>query len=184
MGRAPSYDVEGMAERVSAVLSAASAAERRAGREWYATAREAARVIAAEADISVDTAAGIIAAWSPRAQWADNLSRARRCARGEHVPGLGRSRAAAERIRAGEHPLEVLRGPKTRSFYRNIVGDPTAITVDIWAARAAGWSGRETFTAAQYAAISEAYRRAAAAHRLEPSTAQAIAWVATRGRAA
>lgn len=148
--------------------------------------------MARETGLTVSTCAGVIAALSPRVRWAQNIEYAwavvRHRALGfESVPPVlpvfSRNRWAAWRIATGERPLSVLGGLKVRSFYRNIMGDAQAVTVDVWAGRAAGLE-RVSFTARQYALISRAYREAASTLGMRASDTQAAAWVVARGSAA
>lgn len=85
--------------------------------------------------------------------------------------------------------------PKTRAFAANLSGDRTAVTVDVWAVRIAlspGWRrGQDDNSelvlgrAGVYDAIAQAYRVAARRRGVDPTTAQATAWVVVRnGRAA
>jgi hypothetical protein len=53
------------------------------------------------------------------------------------VNGTLANRAKAWRIACGEDPDAVLSGPKVRAFFANIMGDVDAVTIDVWAARAA-----------------------------------------------
>ena len=91
---------------------------------------------------------------------------------------LGRERAGA--IAAGARPLDVLGGDKTRAFYRAITGDREAVTVDVWAARAAlgDWI---SLTPKRYGRISAAYKAAARRLGEDPRTVQATVWLVARG---
>lgn len=155
-----------------------------AGRTWYRTARREARRIARENDITLSCAAGIIAATSPRVQWSHNLNLARGIAAGQEVRGLGNSIRSAQRIRNGERPLAVMQGPKVRAFYRNIMGDESHVTLDVWALKAAGWTADRVPGKATRASITEAYVLLAAERGETPAMLQAAIWVAVRGRAA
>jgi hypothetical protein len=96
-------------------------------------------------------------------------------------------RAAA--ILNGARPLDVLGGYKVRSFYRNITGDTEAVTVDVWAHRAAlgditlhaNRSSSLLRNGKRYRAIANAYRQVAPDYGLRPSEFQAATWVAVRG---
>lgn len=127
--------------------------------------------------------AGVIAALSPRIQWVRNLE----CAVDvlEHrVPRcLGRSAHAAAVIRDGARPLDVLGGPKTRAFYRNLTGDLSAVTVDVHAAKAAGVDPDTLGRRGVYDDVAQCYRIAADHRGLAPAIFQAIVWCAWRGRA-
>jgi S-adenosylmethionine:diacylglycerol 3-amino-3-carboxypropyl transferase len=76
-----------------------------------------------------------------------------------------------------------LNGPKTVAFWRNITGDLDAVTVDVWAARAAtGDRSRDRVTAKQYQTIAAAYRAAADIVGANPRDVQAAVWVHTRNQ--
>jgi hypothetical protein len=160
------------------------------GHSWYANARKECGRLAVAYGVSPRAAAGVVAALSPRMRWSVNLRQASRVlaahASGEVAPphvGIRAFVAKAWRIAKGERPLDVLSGPKVRAFYRNLCGDLSHVTVDVWAARALGWNGDKGMTDAQYARASEAYRRAAASVGVPPAVFQAVVWAAIRGRA-
>ena len=161
------------------------------GQEWYATASASAAAIADASGLSYDTCVGIIAALSPRVRWATNLVWATtiahaRAAGAIEAPAVSTrsNRGLAWRIACGEAPLDVMKGPKTRSFFANIAGDERAVAVDVWAARAAeGYRDERAPTGKRYAAIADAYREAADQRGLSPRDLQACVWVAVRGHA-
>ena len=165
-------------------------AAQREAREWYALAQTEARRLARKHRTTRARAAGTIAALSPLQTWAGNVSAADRvlaaAAAGEpEAPrvGLGANVAKAWRIAQGERPLDVLSGPKVRSFYRNIMGDLSAVTVDRWAARACGVPESFPRGAKNYAQCEHAYREAATTLGIAPAILQAIVWCSIRGRA-
>lgn len=90
-------------------------------------------------------------------------------------------RRQAWSIAHGADPLDVLNGPKVRRFYLNITGDHSVVTVDVWAARAAGVDGK--LTGARYLAVERAYQNAARIVGMTPRDLQAAVWVHTRGSA-
>lgn len=104
-------------------------------------------------------------------------------------------RDQAWRIANGEAPLSVLRGPKVRAFYANITGDADAVTVDVWAVRAARgdqacvpdgrgrlrYADDGTVSAREYREYADVYRRAARRLGVTPRECQAAVWVAVRG---
>lgn len=162
---------------------------RAAGHQWYPHAfREAAR-LAALAGCSVERAAGVIAALSPRAFWGLNLVWAARVldasAAGLQGPPLvstRANRATAWSIATGAADLEAL-GPKTAVFARAILGDMTAVTVDVWAKRAAlgDMTADATVTEQDRTEMTAAYRRAARILEITPRDLQAVVWLAVRG---
>jgi len=154
------------------------------GEVWYRTSRGEARRLARKHGVTVSRAAGVIAALSPRVQWSVNVRMADALLGGQRVRGLGLSVANARRIRRGERPLDVLNGPKTRAFYRAIMGDEDAAVIDVWMMRAAGRSEASPRNAADYDLVSEALRRAARQVGRGTATFQAIVWTQVRGAAA
>lgn len=184
-----------MVRRITRAYRAATPADRAAGLGWYdAAAREAAAIWADRPDI----AAGVLAALSPRCQWATNVAWAHAlvaAARaGQACPPVSTesNRATAWAIATtGADPLthlgkishtgRVTSGHKVRAFYRNITGDEHAVTVDVWAFRAATGRDVDAVSATDYRAISAAYARAAAILGISPRDCQAAVWVATRG---
>lgn len=156
--------------------------------QWYGQARAACRAMAREHSVSERTAAGVVAALSPRQQWRFNLKAADMVlaarAAGKRQPprvGIMGNVAKAWRIAGGEKPLAVLGGPKVRAFYRNITGDLDHVTVDVWAARAAGLDGHPK-NVREYDAVADEYRRVAALVGIRPAQLQAIVWVVIRSR--
>lgn len=167
--------------RMSRLLEHATPEELQAAEDWYPSARLEAYSVAKRARVTVEQGAGIIAAFSPRVPWKRNLALAHAYADGHPTPGLGASRAAADRVTA--HGLEALTGPKVLEFARAIAGDPDAVVIDVWMLRAAGITDRDAPSAVQRARIADAVRRLARRHGLEPRTMQALLWIRARGSA-
>ncbi len=158
----------------------------KAGLSWYSDAH----AVAASLDPSnPHRAAGVIAALSPRIQWARNLELAAHvyATDGEATGTLGASCRAAAAIYAGADPLSVLNGPKVRSFYA-LIADPTdadTVCVDrhaidialgvrmTGAARGAYVLGRDGL----YDRCARAYRRAAEVLAHTPAQVQAVTWL-------
>jgi hypothetical protein len=164
------------------------------GHDWYNHAHEVAAKIGQG---NVERGAGVIAALSPQTGWGRNLHLAHELMTTGTTKHTKDSIVKAQRIREGEHPLEVLGGQKVRSFYQNISNpnDPHVVTVDRHAHDIAiGIPFRGTAKAAEkapnlglgakgrYEHFSEAYK--AAAHELgveHPHKVQATTWVTHRG---
>lgn len=175
--------------RIVRAFRAASAADLAAGLGWYATAW----AVAQELDPrNPARAAGVIAALSPRCQWSTNIVWARAVLAaadsGAACPAVHTEtmRAQAYRIARGEHALAVLNGPKVRAFFANIVGDTDAVTVDVWAVRAAtGLTGDDAIrmisTPAKYGRVAQCYREAARILGVTPREVQAAVWTSIRG---
>jgi len=172
---------------------------------WYGRGRSHVRRIARETGATERAVAGVVAALSPRQHWSVNLRIAEEVVRaarqGQPCPAVstGANRAKAWRIANGERPLDVLGGPKVRAFYRNLTGNLDLVTVDVWAARAAGLTYRDGqgIDERTYARVAVAYANVAEAVGIRPAELQAIVWaqvraqgyvrsngVAVRGRAA
>lgn len=174
--------------RVDGWFEAATAQDLADGLAWYDRAYRAAERMADRYGVSVRCAAGVIAALSPRAQWGSNVAGAEKmiasAVAGEGQPsvnGLPDNRAKAWRIATGEDPDEVLSGPKVCAFFANILGDTEAVTIDMWAARAAeGWANERAPARRRYALLSESYRRVARKRGLCPRDVQAAVWTVYR----
>lgn len=157
------------------------------GTDWYPLARRIVERMAIEYDYPATTVAGVIAALSPRLQWAPNLRAARAVLRGEVPRGvfsasLRKAQAIADRGTL-PYPLDVLGGPKVRAFFLALMGRDDVAVVDTWVLRAVGYD-TDKLTPKAYDAISQALRIAAAEVGITTARLQAIAWVAVRGRAA
>lgn len=176
--------VRRLARRLVALWHAADKAVRTAGVQWYRDARATARRLARAHGCSLATAAGVIAALSPRLTWAYNVVAADLVlGAAERVPGVFRANLAKSRaIAEGARPLTVLSGPKVRAFYRALMGDTSAAVVDVWTARAAGVDP-EGLSPQLYAQVARALRMGADEVGTTTTSLQAVAWVAVRGRA-
>lgn len=166
-----------------------------AGRSWYAEAHAEVSRLArvAPPGIGRSACAGVLAALSPRAQWGQNVAAARAAVSAAELGpfvvaeaaapyALGANCRKAARILTGEPAELVLGGPKVRAFWRAILGDPDAVTIDWWACVAAGRPGDfARLTPRRLAVIDCAYRRAAEWAGESPRDFQAIAWVLARG---
>lgn len=153
--------------------------------DWYTQERRKLRALALQHNRTEAVAVGVTAALSPRMPWSRNLSLAAQAlAQGtcEGLPALPRSKDQAERILHGERPLNVLRGPKVRAFYRALRGDTDACVIDTHMARALGHRGRFPEGRA-YERLSNRLRARATRAGLPVSYYQALVWIKQRGRA-
>lgn len=155
------------------------------GMSWYNDAHNLARDIA---NGDVWCGAGVIAAFSPLTPWWRNLELAVDSLSSgvARTDTLSNSAKCAQRIIDGEHPLEVLRGDKTRAFCSNIAtnGECDSVTVDVHAFSIAHGkpipSSKIVLGKRLYREIAECYSRAAKREGLANSQMQAITWVAWR----
>lgn len=182
-----------LARRVSRVWARARKSDVEAGATWYHEAGELAFHLGRNTGYGKSAAAAVISHLSPRTTWARNRSGAiSLMVYGEHYDGiiganLDRARAALDVAKDREYGADLsdtFGGDKTRAFYRNILGDTEAVTVDVWAARVVGVDESLLKRKGVYDAIAEAYRIAARDAGVEPATMQATTWVVARnGRA-
>lgn len=159
------------------------------GCDWYdGRAPAEIRQIAKDTGTTYGVAAGMLAVANTNASWSGSLTLARKfatqAAEGRPISGgMGPVLEKAQRIANGEKPTAVLTSNKIGRFYRNMTGNHEVVTVDRWAARAAGAEhmlGRK----GGYEAIEAAYIDAAHEVGLPPAMCQAVVWVAIRGTAA
>ena len=183
------YTVETMARNIIALIQSASLDERSDGLRWYSEAQSVARNLAdtGNADyLSLERAAGIIAALSPRLHWSRNVEAAFTLVETGTCATLTRSREQALAILHGGAPMDVLGGLKTRAFAIAIQtgGNAGIPVVDTWAVRAATRGKFDEVSRARYADVAQAYEVAARRLSMRGHDAQAIAWVVIRGKAA
>lgn len=186
-----------MVRRLLSIYDGADAETRRVGAAWYADAAAVAERLAALDGHRPDRAADALAALSPRLRWMPNvravLALVRAHAAGADAPPhvSGVFRRSLQQGWTALHGGGAGTGPKVSAFACNIRtrGLPCrrhaepCVTVDSIAARAAlglPSSVPMHLTRAQYRAIADAYRRAAAQADVAPAHFQAIVWVATR----
>jgi hypothetical protein len=177
---------------IEEAMSRATTEQVAQGVGWYAEAREVAARVARNRGVTLEAGACIIAALSPRKPWERNISEAIEYSLGVDPRTMLGQITACDRIveadNAGLDPFDavVVEGStamKTPSFARNIAGDQSAVTVDVWMMKAAGITDRDAPTVVQYREISEAVRLIALDRGLEPAQVQAIAWIGARGSA-
>ena len=181
-----------MVMRILAHFDSATAMDLAEGLSWYHDAEALARELADQHGYTVEQTAGVIAALSPRTRWPTNAASARTMviaaaagfSKPPRLPGYCANRDKAWRILTSGKPVgDILGGPKVLSFWRNILGDTNAVTVDIWAARAAEahhFDARKAITGKRYERIADAYRLAAQARNVTPRDMQAAVWINER----
>ena len=183
----PIPSVGAMTDAILGAYNGATPEQRADGRAWYPLASDLCASIG-RGSVAVDRVASVISALSPRCQWSTNVVWARRvvdaATSGAPEPPAVSTRANRAKAWAAVHGEDAVRGPKTEAFVRAIVGDPSAVVVDVWAMRAASVDPERKLTRRQYAEIASAYTAAAAVAGESPRDLQAIAWIATRGGAA
>lgn len=185
LSRAGLPSVETLTRRILTVFDRATPADIEAGATWYDEAHELALSLGQSTGHGVEHAAAVIAHLSPRQTWTRNVLGAVDLMQNDvRTPGImTRSfNAARGTLSVSVDRLEeTFRGPKTRRFFRNILGDTESVTVDVWAARGAGVDETLLSRVGVYDAVECAYQRAARRRSVEPVTMQATVWVVVRG---
>lgn len=177
---------------IRSVFDAATPLQIGQGATWYLDAYQTARNLALDHGVTVEQAAGVIAAVSPRSSWGSNVSLASRIL-DLHDDGITATRGylsiglvKAARILAGERPDDVLTSDKVRAFYHCIVtgGLTDEVCVDrhayciAWNMR----SGDVTVTKTAYRRIANAYREVAHLVGIPAAHVQAVTWLVWRSR--
>lgn len=158
------------------------------GKAWYPQAIETLQGIAGS--WTCEKRAAVCAMLSPRITWAENTKGVVKLHRAtaQHsslcpvVAGLRRNVWKAwETARDGD--LTRVSGPKVSAFYANLCGDFQRVTIDVWAARAAGVSDREMshLDRNRYKCLERAYQSVARELYFAPAELQAIVWIVQRG---
>ena len=119
---------------------------REAALDWYtAEAKNLAIQVSVTCEISFTQAAAVIAVSSPRTRW--DMQKKNTVPMVQHFQGGGtvetapngalfhRERAKVLKVLEGD--MSALSGPKVQTFYENIIGNDTVLTLDVWAIRAA-----------------------------------------------
>lgn len=108
---------------------AATDAERAEGMSWYNDAHNLALELS---PTDVWRGAGVIAALSPLKKWELNVRLARNAfATGIATGNIGSHNRIAQMILDGAHPLDVMRGDKTRAFTAAIADPSTSVIATI-----------------------------------------------------
>ena len=182
--------VDSYTERILGTYDGADGETVAAGLAWYGRAESTIAGMAQTYGVTRDAAAGVVAVLSPRSRWSTNLQWAEAilAARGNpEAPAVSTTanRAKAWSIANGADPETVVNGPKVSAFWANLRGDSSYVTVDVWAARAAGipMAEGEYLTRTDMRELQAAYRQAAERRGIPVAHLQAVVWVAVRGNA-
>ena len=169
---------------------------------WYETARDLCSDIAAATGLRTATVAGIVAALSPANLWEQNILDARGLIEdptGYVVKTYGPQRKKAVQILTGDGSLsdidilEILGGEdtarKTRTFFANILGDATGVTIDAHAFAVAlgqdatSWGeAAPRITPRRYRDVEASYLQVAEECNVTGYALQSILWVAHKAR--
>lgn len=178
-----------VSDRIYATWERATPSDIERGARWYGSGEALIDELAALHGLSREHVAAVVAHLSPRTTWLRNTTGARSLLATGEAPGcLGANVARAVTALESADPLATLNGPKTARFALNLLGDRTAVTVDVWAVRVAlgGRDDAEQILSrvGMYGAIEYAYQLAARRAGVDPTTMQATTWIVARnGRA-
>lgn len=172
-------------ERILTIHSQATETEQSDGATWYSAAYDIAHLVGDIGGWSPRQGAGIIAALSPQCSWDENIARALAYAHDGSVGSYSDSTLKCAAIAHGADPADVLRGRKVRSFFRNILGIESAVTIDRHAVaivygNTLSNNDRILERPGTYTYIASCYRTAARQLGIAPSTLQATTWLAWR----
>ena len=192
---------------ILAVFALATAGELQEGREWYHRANRVSAEIASAHGISLETAAGVIAALSPNNRWERNIVDAENIIRAYSIGGAdeaqnvkvctyGEMKDKAIAILEAPHHLhheDILNGRKITAFYLCIIGCKDSCCIDghaysIWFGDRLTMKQVPNIGKKLYAEICSDYVEAAAILRgtgsrfsdLTAYEVQAITWVTWR----
>lgn len=174
-----------MTNRLIGLYVAASADTIFEGRAWYPHAEGVIAELSKRYGIGRPAVAGVVAALSPQTRWRSNIDAAESVLAGDidaarrHCYRANIDKAQAIALQLGD-PLDVLGGPKVRAFWANLVGSREAVTVDVWATRAATAGRLSAPTNASYPRIARAYATAAEIVGESPRDLQAAIWLHVR----
>ena len=178
-----------LTRRATAEYRTASANQINEGHAWYPNAHSIARDMAVEHMVTIEVAAGVLAALSPRTGWGKNVMYAERMlsSAGTLDRGmLSRSLAHGRAIYDGTPALDVLQGPKTRAFYSAILSsgespDPV-IDIHAWAMLVGDRSSKGPRGITEYRAAAKCMLRAASILDVGCHEVQAVTWLTWRAR--
>lgn len=175
------FDTESVRSRFRSIIARATPEQRIAASRWYCEARTFAESLTfLRPEWSLETAASVISAYSPRTRWAHNKTKAVQHAMRMVPRGITAHYATARLAEADG--FNALRGLKTNAFARAIAGDPNAVVIDTWMMKAAGID-RDAPTVRQYRAMVDIVRDIAPDAALTPAETQALIWIVQRGSA-
>jgi hypothetical protein len=175
------------------ILSEASHQNYIDGMAWYNDANQFCIDQGIKYQVSTELVASVVAALSPRNNWAKNkidaenvVSHKFKGTELNRVSTYGKMLKKAlilcdEKLSHNDR-IKILNGPKIQSFYCNIIGDSSKVTIDSWIDQAASGKyksvkKRKPLTIKRYRSIELAIQKLAIEKNIKPYQAQAIIWV-------
>lgn len=186
-------------KHIQAVLDLATTQDWVEGKAWYATAHEAAQHLSDLYGVTTATAAGVIAALSPRNKWDRNLIDAEQlistfvAAGAEAAEAVKVCTFSSNKRKAlailewnsnADVAREILSGPKLTEFFNCIIGEAD-VCIDghayaIWFGQRVTLANVPSIGVKLRRAIKADYVAVAEANGLKPYEVQAITWTAWR----
>jgi len=178
-------DIEAVKSQYRTIIATAPVSAIADGSAWYPRVQDMAHELARAFDVSLESAASVLAAFSPLTPWARNVFLATEFFHGRATPTLPTSIAAAQRSLTMGFAAFGKDATKTHAFARNIAGDlDRFVTIDSHMVKASGIGGpAKVNNDSEYMLLSQAVIEVAEEFALQPAVAQAIIWVAVRGSA-
>lgn len=186
-------------KHILAIYKLANPSEIQHGLTWYVNALTDCRNIANDLELPIHIVVGVVSALSPNNKWERNIVNAKDLCtafiNGQDMDSIKVSTyhkmkqkawSILERMPSYEETIEILNGKKIVSFFRNISGDETDITID-GHARNIYYNDRQGLTTpntnikkSEYKDIQKAYVRASRKVGIKAYELQAITWVTWR----
>jgi hypothetical protein len=170
-----------MTREIGKWLRRATPQEWSEGLQWYDATGQWLRELADATGHPFETVVGVFATLSPGTSLKRNMFEASAMLQGVEIQysTYGTQVSKAREILAGTRS-PVPTGQKVMSFYLNLLGDGSAVTVDRHALRVAGLKGDKVLTPKQYNALAQAYHKVAKRRKLKGYQVQAITWLVYR----
>ena len=186
-------------KNIIAIYKLAKPSEVKHGLTWYVNANSDCKEIAEKLELPLHIVIGVVSALSPNNKWERNIINAEDLCtafiNGQDMDSIKVSTyhkmkekawSILETMPSYEETIEILNGKKIVSFFRNISGDETDITID-GHARNIYYNDKQGLTTPntnikknEYKDIQKAYARASKKLGIKAYELQAITWVAWR----
>ena len=186
-------------KNIIAIYKLAKPSEIKHGLTWYVNANSDCKEIAEKLELPLHIVIGVVSALSPNNKWERNIINAEELCtafiNGQDMDSIKVSTyhkmkekawSILETMPTYDETIEILNGKKIVSFFRNISGDETDITID-GHARNIYYNDKQGLTTPntnikknEYKDIQKAYLRASKKLGIKAYELQAITWVAWR----
>lgn len=186
-------------KNIIAIYKLAKPSEIKHGLTWYVNANSDCKEIAEKLELPLHIVIGVVSALSPNNKWERNIINAEDLCtafiNGQDMDSVKVSTyhkmkekawSILETMPSYDETIEILNGKKIVSFFRNISGDETDITID-GHARNIYYNDKQGLTTPntnikknEYKDIQKAYARASKKLGIKAYELQAITWVAWR----